>query len=126
MCGWSSAPGRGAVQRFAKDRTIAGERRPAGPIVNDLDQLEAARDDFLNYEPRLDAVATSVLRDTPGRPWPQPGERRRKVDDREHPARAQRAQEVGVGRRRMGQVVIDTAQENGVAAAGGQASLVGV
>jgi hypothetical protein len=38
------------LPRLAEDDAIAGERRAAGPILNDLDQLESPRGHLLDYE----------------------------------------------------------------------------
>src|SRR6266508_3231465 len=114
------------IQRFAEDCTIAREGPPAWPAVDHLYWLEAARDYFLSHESRLDAVATPVQRDTLRRPRPQPRERRREIDYREHTTWAEGAQEAGVGRGRIGQVVVDPTQEHGVAAVGGQTTVAGV
>ena len=71
---------------------MAREGPPAWPVVDDLYCLEAARDYFFSHESRLDAVATPVQRDTLRRPRPQPRERRREIDYREHTPWAEGAQ----------------------------------
>jgi hypothetical protein len=91
-------PGSTMLQLIA-DPVVCGrrrnkwrERRAAGPILNDLDQLEPARGHLLDYDVDGDAVATVILRDTLQYPWPKPGKHRRRVEDREHAAQTQDSQ----------------------------------
>ena len=57
--------------------------------------------------------------------WPHPGKQRWKVNDREHTTRAEGTQEARVDRRRIRQMVVDTPQDDGVAAIRGQPRVVG-
>ena len=57
--------------------------------------------------------------------WPHPGKQRWKVNDREHTTRAEGTQEARVDRRRVRQMVVDTPQDDGVAAIRGQPRVVG-
>jgi hypothetical protein len=99
-----------------EDRTIALKGSPTRPVIDHLHELEAAGGDFVDDEAGRHAVAVPIARDTRWRPRPQPGKRRRKIDDCENAAGAHGAQKFDVHRFRITQVVVNAAQDDGVAA----------
>ena len=115
---------RSRAGRLAEHCTIAAERPSARPVVDHPHKLETAGSQFSNQELRCDAVATPILRDAFRRPRPE--RERRKVDDRKHTTGTRGAQEACIGLRRIGQVMVNPAQENGVATVGGQARVAGL
>ena len=119
-------PWRIGCSGLTEDRTVALEGSATWPVIDHVHEREAARGDFIDHEAGRHAVTLSIPRDTIRRPWPQPGQRRRKVDDRENPAKAHGAQELDVRRRGIAQVMVDAPQHHGVAAINGQAGIAGV
>src|SRR5262249_52022015 len=115
-CVWRS-------QRFSKERTVTRERPTARPIVDHPIQLEAARRHLVDHDLRGNPVAATVLGDTLRRPWPQPRKRRWKIDHRQDAAGTDRPQEAAIGLCRVGHMMVDAAQDDGVATIGGQAAI---
>jgi len=64
--------------------------------------MKAACDGFINYSPGVHTLFE----------WPQPGKQRRKIDHREYATRAEGAEKACVNRRRVGQVMVDTADDS--------------
>src|SRR5215471_21765166 len=101
---------------LAEDRAVALQWTPPGPVFDDLHEREATGGELRGHEAGGDAVAGPIPRGVLWRPRPEPGEHWREVDNGEHPTRSQGAQEVGVRRRRIAQVVIHPAQDHGFTA----------
>ena len=77
---------------------------------------EAACGDFFSHTSDVHSVIQ----------YPQPGHQRRKVDDREHTTGAEGPHEARVDRRRVSQMVVDTAKDNRIAAILRQVRIVGL
>ena len=81
-------------RRLAEHHAVALERAPAGPIVDEAEQLKTAAHHFTNDR----------FRGNPERASAQE-KGRREVDDGEHATRPQRAQQAGVDSRGIVQMV---------------------
>src|SRR5215472_1415692 len=111
--GKPSLPRSLLLEGFVEERTVALKRAAARPVSVQLKHLEAARRDLVNYALRRDPEAP-----------PTDEKRRRDVNHRQQPARAKRAQKARVGLSRIGQVMVDAAKHDRIAATCRQSGVV--